>query len=43
MLLKDMGVRMFTGEFWYVGDSGWKKNCFYSCDFLRSVLDKVFS
>ncbi len=42
-LLKNMGVRMFTGEFWYTGNSDWKESCFYSCNFLRNILDKAFN
>lgn len=40
--LKDMGVRMFTGEFWYVGQPDWQTTCREASVFLRSQLDEVF-
>lgn len=40
--LKDLGVRMFTGEFWYTGQEDWKNICANSAKFLRSKLDYVF-
>lgn len=41
-VLNDLGVRMFTGEFWYTNNENWKKVCLNSCKFLRDKLDKVF-
>lgn len=41
-VLKKQGVRMFVGEFWYVGSSEWKQDCIDACHFLRTKLDSVF-
>ena len=41
-VLKNMGVRMFTGEFWYTNNENWKDVCKYSCEFLRDKLDANF-
>lgn len=41
-VLKDLGVRMFTGEFWYVNNENWKEVCFEANKFLRNKLDSVF-
>ena len=41
-LLKELGVRMFVGEFWYTGNSEWRKDCADAVSFLRSKLDEVF-
>lgn len=41
-VLKDMGVRMFNGEFWCDYPDRWEENLKYSCDFLRDKLDQVF-
>lgn len=41
-VLKDMGVRMFTGEFWYVNNVNWREVCKDANHFLRDKLDKVF-
>lgn len=40
--LKDMGVRMFTGEFWYTGQDNWLGICKHAATFLREKLDTVF-
>lgn len=40
--LKDMGVCMFTGEFWYTGQENWKDICKHAGSFLREKLDQVF-
>ena len=37
-----MGVRMFTGEFWYTGEENWKDICKHAGSFLREKLDQVF-
>ena len=41
-VLKDLGVRMFNGEFWCDYPETWEENLKYSCDFLRDKLDQVF-
>jgi len=41
--LKKLGVRMFTGEFWYVGQEDWQKTCMNASAFLRKQLDEVFN
>ncbi|MCR4633332.1 MAG: L-ribulose-5-phosphate 3-epimerase [Erysipelotrichaceae bacterium] len=41
-VLKDLGVRMFNGEFWNDHPEAWEENLKYSCDFLRGKLDQVF-
>lgn len=40
--LKELGVRMFTGEFWYTGQPDWQDTCMDAARFLRSKLDPVF-
>ncbi len=40
--LKSFGVRMFTGEFWYVGQPEWKQTCIEAASFLRARLDEAF-
>ena len=40
--LKQQGVRMFVGEFWYTGNSDWQKVCTHASAFLRDKLDQVF-
>jgi predicted hexulose-6-phosphate isomerase len=42
-LLKNLGVRLFVGEFWYVGQENWKDDCKFAARFLRKNLDKVFN
>lgn len=39
--LYDLGVRMFVGEFWYVGQDDWLDTCKKSSRFLRKYLDEV--
>lgn len=41
-VLKDLGVRMFNGEFWNDHPEAWEQNLKDSCDFLRDKLDQVF-
>lgn len=41
-LLKDMGVRLFVGEFWYTGSHTWKEDLKDANTFLREKLDHVF-
>lgn len=40
--LKELGVRMFTGEFWDVGKEDWKQDCIDANAFLRDKLEKAF-
>lgn len=40
--LKELGVRMFVGEFWYTGNKEWKKDVKDAAVFLRNKLDPVF-
>lgn len=40
---KNLGVRMFVGEFWYVGQDNWEDDCMYASRFLRERLDSVFN
>ncbi len=40
---KNLGVRMFVGEFWYVGQNNWEEDCIYANRFLRERLDSVFN
>lgn len=41
-LLRDMGVRMFAGEFWYKGSESWREDLLFACGFLRGKLDRAF-
>ena len=41
--LKDMGVRMFNGEFWMSDPNTYKEDLKKANDFLRDKLDKVFN
>ena len=41
-ILKQLGVRMFNGEFWCDDPEHWEENMKASCEFLRDKLDKVF-
>ena len=41
-ILKELGVRMFNGEFWCDDPEHWEENMKASCEFLRDKLDKVF-
>ncbi|MEG0576929.1 MAG: L-ribulose-5-phosphate 3-epimerase [Bacilli bacterium] len=41
-VLKQQGVRMFVGEFWYTGNVEWKEDCKQAATFLRQKLDAVF-
>lgn len=42
-VLKDLGVRMFNGEFWYTDQPDWKAYCKEANAFLRDKLDQVFT
>ena len=39
--LKRLGVRMFVGEFWYVGNDDWKQVIIDANDFLRDKLEQA--
>lgn len=41
-ILKQVGVRMFVGEFWYTGKEDWQQECREAAIFLRARLDRVF-
>lgn len=41
-VLKDLGVRMFVGEFWYVNNEDWKEVIVQANQFLRDKLDQGF-
>lgn len=41
-VLKSLGVRMFVGEFWYIGSDNWFEECKEANLFLREKLDEVF-
>ncbi len=41
-LLKDLNVRMFVGEFWYVGEEDWMGSLRFANSFLRKRLDSVY-
>lgn len=38
-----MGVNLFVGEFWYVGNEDWKQQLLNSNNFLRAKFDQVIS
>lgn len=40
--LKEIGVRMFVGEFWNLENEDWKQDCRNVVTFLREKLDRVF-
>lgn len=42
-VLKDLGIRMFNGEFWCDYPDRWEENLKDSSTFLREKLDKVFN
>lgn len=42
-MLKELGVKMFVGEFWYIGSENWKEDLAFANKFLREKLDKVFN
>lgn len=39
--LLEQGVRMFTGEFWYLGEENWNDTIVYAGKFLREKIDKA--
>ena len=40
--LKELGVRMFNGEFWCSGNT-WEEDAKFACQFLRGKLNAVFN
>lgn len=41
--LRDLGVRSFVGEFWYVGQNNWQEDVQYAAKFLREKLDRIIN
>lgn len=41
--LYNMGVRMFTGEFWYQGESCWQNNISTAATFLRGNIESAIA
>lgn len=41
-VLKELGVRAFVGEFWYIGSETWKQDIKDASEFLRNKLDQIF-
>jgi L-ribulose-5-phosphate 3-epimerase len=41
-LLKNLNVRLFVGEFWYLGEENWMDNLKSANSFLRERLDTVY-
>jgi len=41
-LLKELGIRMFVGEFWYIGSPEWEKDLKFANDFLRGKIEQVY-
>lgn len=41
-VLRDLGVRAFVGEFWYVGQENWREDAAFAAEFLREKLDRAF-
>jgi len=41
-VLRDIGVRLFVGEFWYKGSEQWREDIQFANLFLRSKLDMAF-
>jgi L-ribulose-5-phosphate 3-epimerase len=37
----DMGVRLFVGEFWHLGEEDWRRTLTGSASFLRNALDNA--
>lgn len=37
--LIDQGVRLFTGEFWYVGNDAWKEDLSFASVYLRAKIE----
>lgn len=42
-VMKELGVNMYVGEFWYVGQDNWEEDCMFANKFLRSYLDQVYT
>ena len=41
-VMKELGVAMYVGEFWYVGQENWEKDCAFASKYLRTYLDKIY-
>ena len=41
-VLKALGIRMFVGEFWYIGSPTWEEDLKDASIFLREKLDTIF-
>lgn len=41
--LYNMGVRIYTGEFWYMGEEDFKETLYRANDFLRNKIEKAIS
>lgn len=41
-LFKELNVRLFVGEFWYLGEEDWMDNLKFADSFLRKRLDSVY-
>ena len=39
-VLAKQGVRMFTGEFWYIGSETWQADLAFASQYLRSKIEK---
>ena len=39
-VLSKQGVRMFTGEFWYIGSATWQADLAFASTYLRSKIEK---
>lgn len=42
-MLKELGVHMYVGEFWYCGSTTWKQDVMEANAFLREKLDVIFN
>lgn len=41
-MCRELGVKMFVGEFWYTGSKEWKKDLEFANNFLRDKINKVY-
>lgn len=41
-ITRNMGVRLFVGEFWYIGNEDWKQQLKFSNSFLKTRLDQCY-
>jgi L-ribulose-5-phosphate 3-epimerase len=40
--LKDQGVNLLTGEFWYVGNPKWRDDLAFANTYLRAKIENVY-